>query len=76
MFGSPPRGINISLATRMYFADEAALNAEDPVLRMIEPQIPKDTLLARRQQRRGATVCVSGIRLQGEGETVFFDISS
>jgi len=67
------RGINIGLATRMYFADEAALNEADPVLRMIEPAIRRETLLARREQRGGAVVYVFDIRLQGEQETVFFD---
>jgi protocatechuate 3,4-dioxygenase alpha subunit len=68
------RGINIGLATRMYFADEAELNAQDPVLRMIEPQVRKDTLIGRREQRDGAAVYVFDIRLQGDGETVFFDV--
>jgi len=68
------RGINIGLATRMYFADEAALNAADPVLRMIEPAIRRETLLARRERRDGTTIYVFDIRLQGEQETVFFDV--
>ena len=68
------RGINIGLATRMYFADETALNAEDPVLRMIEPAVRRETLIARREQRDGAAVYVFDIRLQGEGETAFFEI--
>ena len=68
------RGVNIGLATRMYFADEAALNADDPVLRLIEPAIRRDTLLAQREERDGAAVYVFDIRLQGERETVFFDI--
>ena len=68
------RGINIGLSTRMYFADEAALNEQDPVLRMIEPAVRRETLLARREQRDGAPAYVFDIRLQGEGETVFFDI--
>jgi protocatechuate 3,4-dioxygenase alpha subunit len=68
------RGINIGLATRMYFADETELNASDPVLRMIEPAVRRDTLLARREERDGSVVYVFDIRLQGEGETVFFDI--
>ncbi|MBV8913125.1 MAG: protocatechuate 3,4-dioxygenase subunit alpha [Acetobacteraceae bacterium] len=68
------RGINIGLSTRMYFDDEPALNAEDPVLRMIEPAIRRETLLARREERDGAVVYVFDIRLQGEAETVFFDI--
>ena len=45
------RGINIGLATRMYFDDEATLNEQDPVLRMIEPAIRRQTLLARRETR-------------------------
>ena len=68
------RGINIGLSTRLYFADEAALNEQDPVLRMIDPAIRRDTLLARREHRDGATAYVFDICLQGEGETVFFDI--
>jgi protocatechuate 3,4-dioxygenase beta subunit len=68
------RGINIGLATRMYFADEAALNEQDPVLRMIEPSVRRQTLLARPEQRDDGTVYVFDIRLQGEAETVFIDV--
>jgi protocatechuate 3,4-dioxygenase beta subunit len=68
------RGINIGLATRMYFADEAALNEQDPALRMIEPSVWRQTLLARPEQRDDGTVDVFDIRLQGEAETVFFDV--
>lgn len=68
------RGINIGLSTRMYFEDEAALNEQDPVLRMIEPAIRRQTLLARRENRDDGTVYVFDIRLQGENETVFFDV--
>ncbi len=67
------RGINIGLQTRMYFADEAALNEQDPVLRMIDPPVRRDTLLARREDRGGAAVYVFDIHLQGDRETVFFD---
>ena len=67
------RGINIGLSTRMYFIDEETANAEDPVLRMIEPALRRDTLLARREERDGAAVYVFDIHLQGEKETVFFD---
>lgn len=68
------RGINIGLATRMYFEDETALNESDPVLRMIEPAIRRRTLLARREARSNGVVYVFDIRLQGENETVFFDV--
>ncbi|MGX1349577.1 protocatechuate 3,4-dioxygenase alpha subunit [Bradyrhizobium elkanii] len=68
------RGVNIGLSTRMYFADELIANAEDPVLRMIEPAMRRDTLLARREQRDGKTVYSFDIHLQGKRETVFFDV--
>jgi protocatechuate 3,4-dioxygenase, alpha subunit len=68
------RGINIGLSTRMYFEDETALNEQDPVLRMIEPAIRRQTLLASRENRDGANVYVFDIRLQGDQETVFFDV--
>jgi protocatechuate 3,4-dioxygenase alpha subunit len=58
----------------MYFADEAALNDADPVLRMIEPAIRRETLLARREDSGGSAVYVFDIRLQGDRETVFFDV--
>jgi protocatechuate 3,4-dioxygenase alpha subunit len=68
------RGINTGLSTRMYFDDETALNDQDPVLRMIEPAVRRQTLLARRENRAQGTVYVFDIRLQGEQETVFFDV--
>ena len=67
------RGINIGLSTRMYFPDEEALNATDPVLHMVEPS-RRPTLIARREQRGEGVAYVFDIRLQGPGETVFFDI--
>jgi len=68
------RGINIGLATRLYFADETQANADDPVLNMIEPAVRRETLLAQRGERDGAVVYTFDIRLQGERETVFFDV--
>ncbi len=68
------RGINLGLATRMYFGDEDAANAADPVLNIIEQPERRQTLIARREQREGRPVYVFDIRLQGERETVFFDI--
>ena len=65
--------MNIGLSTRMYFVDEETANAEDPVLRMIEPALRRDTLLARREERNSAAVYLFDIHLQGERETVFFD---
>ncbi|PZU25540.1 MAG: protocatechuate 3,4-dioxygenase subunit alpha [Shinella sp.] len=65
------RGINIGLHTRMYFPEEEQANAEDPVLARVEhkPRIP--TLIAKKE---GDNTYRFDIRLQGEGETVFFDI--
>ena len=48
------RGINIGLSTRLYFDDEAALNAQDPVLNIIDPPTRRQTLIARREDRTGA----------------------
>lgn len=64
------RGINVGLNTRMYFADEAALNASDPVLTLIDPPHRRATLIAKGD---GDTYTFD-IRLQGDGETVFLDV--
>ena len=68
------RGINIGLHTRLYFADEAAANEKDPVLGGIEWAPRRDTLVARRSVRDGKAVYTFDIRVQGENETVFFDV--
>lgn len=64
------RGINIGLHTRMYFGDEGAANAEDPVLARIEHKNRVATLIAPRDRDTYSF----DIRLQGDDETVFFDI--
>ena len=68
------RGINMGLNTRMYFDDEADANGACPVLGLIEWIDRRQTLIARREMRNGAPVYRFDIRLQGDGETVFFDI--
>lgn len=68
------RGINIGLNTRMYFEDEAAANEADPVLNLIEQANRRPTLIAKREIRDGKPVYRFDIRLQGENETVFFDV--
>lgn len=65
------RGINIGLHTRIYFADETAANATDPILTRIEHQNRIPTLLA---QPEGAGTYRFDIHLQGPKETIFFDI--
>jgi protocatechuate 3,4-dioxygenase alpha subunit len=67
------RGINIHLQTRLYFDDEAAANAADPVLNLIEQPQRRETLVARRCEVDGQLAYRFDIRIQGEGETVFFD---
>jgi len=64
------RGINLGLHTRMYFADEDAANADDPILSRIEHKVRVPTLIAP----RGGDAYTFDIHLQGEHETVFFDI--
>lgn len=68
------RGINIGLHTRMYFSDEQAANEADPVLNLIEQKTRRSTLIANRSERGGNVVYTFDIVLQGDGETVFFDI--
>ena len=68
------RGINIGLSTRMYFSDETDANSKDPVLNLIEWEVRRKTLIGQREQRGNQVVYTFDIRLQGEGETVFFDI--
>ena len=71
------RGINIGLNTRIYFSDEAEANANDAVLNLIEWEQRRKTLVAERQGKKakdGAAVYRFDIRLQGDDETVFFDV--
>ncbi len=68
------RGINIGLNTRMYFSDEQEANASDPVLNLIEWEVRRQTLIGHKETRNGETVYHFDIYLQGEKETVFFDV--
>jgi protocatechuate 3,4-dioxygenase, alpha subunit len=68
------RGINIGLNTRMYFSDEIEANAKDPVLNLIEQAPRRETLIAKREERGENVVYTFDIYLQGERETVFFDV--
>lgn len=65
------RGINIHLHTRIYFADEADANASDPVLKAISEG--RETLLAKPDTNSNNSYRFD-VSLQGEAETVFFDI--
>jgi protocatechuate 3,4-dioxygenase alpha subunit len=66
------RGMLLHTYTRIYFDGEAA-NAADPVLALV-PADRRDTLIARREPGNGNAVYRFDVRLQGDGETVFFDI--
>ena len=71
------RGINMGLNTRIYFSDEAAANAKDAVINLIEWEARRKTLVAERLDRKtdaGAAVYRFDIHLQGDNETVFFDV--
>jgi protocatechuate 3,4-dioxygenase, alpha subunit len=65
------RGLLDRLVTRVYFADEEAANAADPVLSSISERCRRDTLIA---VPGAGGVFGFDIRLQGDGETVFFDV--
>ncbi|MEM8576611.1 MAG: protocatechuate 3,4-dioxygenase subunit alpha [Pseudomonadota bacterium] len=65
------RGINLGLNTRVYFPEDTAAQASDPVLSRIEHRSRIPTLIARPE---GAGAYRFDIRLQGEGETIFFDL--
>ena len=67
------RGINIHLQTRLYFADEAEANAQDPVLGLIEQPQRRETLLAYPCEVDGKPAYRFDMRIQGDGETLFFD---
>jgi protocatechuate 3,4-dioxygenase alpha subunit len=66
------RGMLLHLYTRIYLGGEAA-NAADPVLAQV-PADRRDTLIAAREPGNGNAVYRFDIRLQGDNETVFFDV--
>lgn len=68
------RGINIGLSTRLYFEDEAEANATDPVLNRVMDPRRRQTLIARRSETNGVSTYTLDIHLQGDKETVFFDV--
>jgi protocatechuate 3,4-dioxygenase alpha subunit len=79
MFGRRPhievaifaRGLLKQLFTRIYFANEPS-NAEDPALALV-PEDRRQTLMARSDHGRPGHWQFD-IHLQGEKETVFFDV--
>ena len=67
------RGINIGLQTRLYFDDEVEANAGDFVLNKIMDPRRRQTLIARKEDGPVPRY-VLDIHLQGDRETVFFDV--
>jgi protocatechuate 3,4-dioxygenase alpha subunit len=67
------RGSLHALHTRLYFSDEADANGNDEVLN----EVPKErqyTLIAQQKLYAGGVAYHFDIHLQGEKETVFFDV--
>ena len=67
------RGLLKQLFTRVYFADQAA-NEADPVLASIDDPARRRTLIATRRDDAEAPTYRFDIVLQGDNETVFFEI--
>ncbi len=63
------RGLLHRLVTRWYFADEPQANAEDPLLASVPPERRETLLLVP-----GDAGYALDLRIQGPGETVFFDL--
>ncbi len=67
------RGMLVHAYTRIYFGGEPA-NETDPILCSIKNKRRRQTLIAAREEKNGKPVYRFDIRLQGEDETVFFDM--
>jgi len=67
------RGLLLHAFTRIYFADETKANAEDAVLAQV-PAERRGTLLAQRSEEGGQVTYTFDIHMQGDKETVFFDV--
>lgn len=69
------RGLLKHLTTRIYFSDSEVANERDPVLNAIEDTAARRTLLAMPVGNDGpVTTYRFDIIVQGNGETVFFDV--
>ena len=67
------RGMLVHAFTRFYFDDEVDLNAKDPVLQSV-PVDRRDTLIAKRVETPTGIEYRIDIHMQGDAETVFFDV--
>ena len=67
------RGLLLHLNTRLYFAGEP-LNDADPVLALVPDEAARQTLIATPVAGAAIPTYRFDIRLQGDNETVFFEI--
>lgn len=67
------RGLLLHVFTRVYFSDEISANGHDAVLQSV-PAARRGTLVAERIAQDGLVRYRFDIRMQGAGETVFFDV--
>lgn len=67
------RGMLNPLFTRLYFSDETSANDHDYVLKTV-PADRRSTLMAVVEEGSDPKTYRFDIRLQGDGETVFFDV--
>ena len=67
------RGLLLHAYTRIYFSDESEANAADPVLSSV-PDDRCETLIAQRDVELPGRVYRFDIHMQGDRETVFFDV--
>ncbi|MES2945857.1 MAG: protocatechuate 3,4-dioxygenase subunit alpha [Pseudomonadota bacterium] len=67
------RGLLVHTFTRIYFDDQTAANEQDAVLNSV-PTDRRATLIARREELDSGAVYHFSIFMQGEQETVFFDL--
>ena len=64
------RGLLRQVTTRLYFPDEEAANAADPVLTSVEDAGLRETLISHDE---GGGSYGFDVRLQGDGQTAFFE---
>ena len=67
------RGLLRQAHTRLYFSDEAEANSRDPVFSRL-PVERRDSLIARRESGSDAANYRFDIHMQGEHETLFFEL--
>jgi protocatechuate 3,4-dioxygenase, alpha subunit len=67
------RGSLRHLHTRLYFSDETEANNQDNLLNSIE-KARRNTLIAKKFEKNNQVFYEFNIRMQGENETVFFDL--